>query len=79
MLASLQQNASKQTVTILVKTTENPTHEKLLAEVAPFTEPYVQIDGKATAYVCRNRICQLPTNDVRIMIAQLSESPPVRE
>ena len=79
MLASLRRNASKQSVTILVKDTENPTQAKLLAEVAPFTGPYVQIDGKATAYVCRNRVCRLPTNDLQAMIDQLGESPPVRE
>ncbi len=73
MLASLEQNASKQTVTILVKDTEDPTHAKLLSEVAPFTKPYAQVDGKATAYVCRNRICQLPTNNPQIMLGQLSE------
>ncbi|HJN10529.1 MAG TPA: thioredoxin domain-containing protein [Pirellulaceae bacterium] len=79
MLANLEENVSKQTVTILVKDTENPTHTKRLSKVAPFTKPYAQIGGKATAYVCRNRICQLPTNDLQIMLGQLSEPPPVQE
>ncbi len=79
MLASLKKNASQQTVTILVKDTQDPTQAKLLSEVAPFTKPYAQIDGKATAYVCRNRICQLPTNNPQVMLGQLSEPPPVRE
>lgn len=51
----------------------NPTRAKLLSGVAPFTKPYVQIDGKATAYVCRNRVCRLPTNDLQIMLDQLTE------
>ncbi|MDP6556033.1 MAG: thioredoxin domain-containing protein [Pirellulaceae bacterium] len=79
MLTNLEENVSKQTVTILVKDTENPTHTKRLSKVAPFTKPYAQIGGKATAYVCRNRICQLPTNDLQIMLDQLSEPPPVQK
>ena len=31
--------------------------------LAPYTEAQKPIDGKATAYVCRNYVCRLPTND----------------
>ncbi len=79
MFANLEEHPSNETVTILVKDTANPTHAKLLSVVAPFTKPYAQIDGKATAYVCRNRICQLPTNDPQAMLGQLSKPPPVQE
>ena len=34
-----------------------------LAEVAGFTEPLTQVDGKATAYVCMGFSCGAPTND----------------
>jgi uncharacterized protein YyaL (SSP411 family) len=32
--------------------------------IAPFAKDMVCIDGKATAYVCRNYSCELPTTDV---------------
>jgi len=32
--------------------------------IAPFAKGLVSIDGKATAYVCMNHSCQLPTTDV---------------
>ena len=38
-------------------------------EIAGFIKDYTDIDGRATAYVCRSRVCQLPTND----ISQLKE------
>ncbi len=69
MLALLKQHASKQTVTVLLKDTE--AEGKLLSEVAPFTKSYQMIDGKATAYVCRKRVCKLPTNDPQVMARQL--------
>jgi len=75
MLASLEPYTAKQAVTILVKDTQDPAHAKLLSEVAPFTKHYVEINGKATAYVCRNRICQLPTNDPRITLDQSDTFP----
>lgn len=34
-----------------------------IAAVAPYTENQTGIDGKATAYVCRNYNCELPTTD----------------
>jgi uncharacterized protein YyaL (SSP411 family) len=79
MLARLAQAPSQQTVTLVVKDTKDASRVKLLSEVAPFTEPYTQIDGKATAYVCRNRKCQLPTNDPQVMLRQINESPAVQD
>jgi uncharacterized protein YyaL (SSP411 family) len=43
-----------------------------LAALAPFTEPLTPIDGKPTAYVCRNFACDLPTTDPEQMIRLLS-------
>jgi uncharacterized protein YyaL (SSP411 family) len=37
--------------------------QKTLAKLLPFLETIKSIDGKATAYVCVNYACQLPTND----------------
>lgn len=36
--------------------------------IAPFAKDLVSIDGKATAYVCINYSCQLPTTDVNTML-----------
>lgn len=44
------------------------TNDNRLAKIAPFTEPYTELDNKATAYVCRNFSCKLPVNDIDTMI-----------
>jgi uncharacterized protein YyaL (SSP411 family) len=36
--------------------------------IAPFTTDLVSIDGKATAYLCLNYACQLPTTDTNTML-----------
>jgi uncharacterized protein YyaL (SSP411 family) len=51
-----------------------PTDKTAAAEIiklVPYTEFMVPIDGKATAYVCMNSVCQLPTTDVSQMLANL--------
>ncbi|MFA5321514.1 MAG: thioredoxin domain-containing protein [Smithella sp.] len=40
--------------------------------IAPFVKSHFPINGKATAYVCTNFTCTLPTNDPRKMIELLS-------
>jgi hypothetical protein len=40
--------------------------------LASFAQPYQSINGQATAYVCSNFTCALPTNDAEQMIALLS-------
>jgi uncharacterized protein YyaL (SSP411 family) len=42
-----------------------------VARLAPFVKDYKAIDGKATAYVCRNHECQLPTKHATEMLQQL--------
>jgi len=42
-----------------------------ITEIAPFIKPHKQIDGKATAYVCRNYACDLPTTDTAEMLRSL--------
>ena len=39
--------------------------------LAPFTREQSSIDGKATAYVCVNHYCKLPTTDVDTMLSLL--------
>jgi len=39
--------------------------------IAPFTEKQTVLGGKATAYVCQNHRCELPTNDPEKMLASL--------
>ncbi|MFO8100620.1 MAG: thioredoxin domain-containing protein [Dehalococcoidia bacterium] len=48
----------------------NPTDEKSpkIHELSQFTKDQVSIDGKATAYVCKDYNCQLPTADPARML-----------
>jgi uncharacterized protein YyaL (SSP411 family) len=45
-----------------------------ISRIATFTEPHAALDGKATAYVCRNYLCELPTTDVGKMLDLLTET-----
>jgi uncharacterized protein YyaL (SSP411 family) len=42
-----------------------------IERIAPFLKSQLSIGSKATAYVCSNYSCQLPTNDINKMIALL--------
>jgi uncharacterized protein YyaL (SSP411 family) len=42
-----------------------------IVRLAPFTEFQVALDGKATAYVCRDFACSLPTTDIAKMLSLL--------
>jgi uncharacterized protein YyaL (SSP411 family) len=44
-----------------------------IAKLAPFTKDYTGINGNATAYVCSNHQCQLPTTDIKQMLSLLKE------
>jgi uncharacterized protein YyaL (SSP411 family) len=46
--------------------------ESAITEIAEFTMPLTSIEGRATAYVCRNFSCELPTTDVERMLELLS-------
>ena len=37
--------------------------ETVARELAPYTEGFVSVNGKATVFVCSNYQCELPTND----------------
>ena len=43
-----------------------------ITEIAGFTKSQSSIDGKATAYVCLNQICNLPTTDINKMLESIS-------
>jgi len=47
--------------------------QKALAEMAPFVKPLTASGGRATAYVCENYACRLPTTDREAFAAQLDE------
>ncbi|MCB1062196.1 MAG: thioredoxin domain-containing protein, partial [Verrucomicrobiae bacterium] len=42
------------------------------AALVPFARERRALDGKATAYVCENRVCELPTHDAKAFAVQLS-------
>jgi uncharacterized protein YyaL (SSP411 family) len=39
-----------------------------IVALAPYLKDHHQVDGKATAYVCRDHFCQNPTTDVQTML-----------
>jgi hypothetical protein len=42
-----------------------------IIQLAPFTQSQLAVNGKATAYVCQDFACKLPTNDIATMLSQL--------
>jgi uncharacterized protein YyaL (SSP411 family) len=49
----------------------DPLQADRLAALAAFTQSQTRLDGKATAYVCQNFRCNLPTTDVGQMLKEL--------
>jgi uncharacterized protein YyaL (SSP411 family) len=51
----------------------HPTDQKppLIDDIVPFIKDHSSIDGKATAYICLNYSCQLPTKDIGSMLELL--------
>ncbi|MFH1647646.1 MAG: thioredoxin domain-containing protein [Chloroflexota bacterium] len=60
-------------VMLLPAETDSPGIKRL----APFTGQMTALEGKATAYVCRNYACELPTTDVGDMLKRLDAAPPL--
>jgi uncharacterized protein len=46
-------------------------HSSAITSIAPYTRQHAAIDGRATAYVCRNYACDLPTTSVAKMLELL--------
>ena len=55
---------------VLVRPADNK-EAAAIVRLAPYTEFMVPKEGKATAYVCTNFICKLPTTDISQMLANL--------
>jgi len=47
----------------------------VIARIAPYTTAQTSVDGKATAYVCRNFACKAPTTDAAKMLELLGVTP----
>ena len=56
---------------VLLRPSEKKTPDIL--RLAKYIEPYTSVDGKATAYVCRNYICSLPTIEINRMLELFDE------
>jgi uncharacterized protein len=69
MIAALRKGFRPNQV-ILLRTPENA---EALAKIAPYTETQTSLEGKATAYVCRDFSCKAPTTVVTEMMASVEE------
>jgi uncharacterized protein YyaL (SSP411 family) len=47
--------------------------QQFLIQYLPFLKTVKRLDGKATAYVCEDYACKLPTTDAAVMLKQLKE------
>ncbi|MDO8445785.1 MAG: thioredoxin domain-containing protein [Deltaproteobacteria bacterium] len=54
---------------VLLRPTEQ--EEPDITDIAPFTKNQTSIEGKATAYTCRNYSCENPTTDINEMLELL--------
>jgi hypothetical protein len=68
MLRALHERYLPNAIVILAEGGES---QKSLVKLLPFLETIKPKDGKATAYVCVNYACQLPTSDLSKMLALL--------
>lgn len=79
MLLAIHESYLPNAIVILADGSES---QKAMTKLLPFLESIKPIDGKATAYVCVNYACRLPTTDVAVMLKQLAgeeaEGKPVR-
>jgi len=66
MLKAVQQEFLPNKVVIF-----NPAETSLsgIKDIAPYVKNHFTVDGKATAYVCSNYKCKLPTTDVSTMMS----------
>ena len=69
MLAALRSPFLPQAVVIFIPTDRQSATR--IQRLAPYTRYMKAINGLATAYVCQDFVCKLPTNDVTQMQANL--------
>jgi uncharacterized protein YyaL (SSP411 family) len=72
MLRALQRPFLPNKIVLLKEDGEAGEH---LARVAAYTATQYAVDGRATAYVCRNFACLAPTTEIGIMLETLAASP----
>lgn len=72
MLKALRQQFVPNKVVVLHPTEQDSPDIDMLLE---FLKDYPSIDGKATAYICLDYACKLPTTDVEIMVRLLTPKP----
>ena len=65
MFRALHQNYNPNKVVLFRTADSNFTD---ISQFAEFTKDQKTIEGKATAYVCRNYACHAPTSNVKEMI-----------
>jgi len=53
------------------------TAQRRLAAVVPLVSDKIVQGGRATAYVCENRVCAVPTSDPEVLARQLSSTLPL--
>ena len=58
---------------VLFRPTDEDSPE--IALIAPYAASHTSLDGKPTAYVCRDFNCELPTTDPDAMLRALGEGP----
>ena len=68
MLEHLYENYIPNKVVLFVDVSQNNTK---LFSIIPFLKDYVTANGKSTAYVCKNHVCNLPTSDSKKMLELL--------
>jgi uncharacterized protein YyaL (SSP411 family) len=68
MMRTLNDQFIPNKVTLLIPTDGKA---ETLLQLAPFAKDYKAIDGRATAFVCANHVCQSPTTDVKTMLKLL--------
>jgi uncharacterized protein YyaL (SSP411 family) len=59
---------------VVIATEGNDLEEK--SQLVPLLAGKVVRNGRATAYVCENRVCLFPTDDPATFAAQLASPPP---
>ena len=69
MLSAVRERYLPNAIVILADGNDS---QKRLTKLLPFLESIKPIDGKATAYVCVNYACQLPTNDPSKLVTLLA-------
>ena len=62
-------NDSYRPFTLLINVSEQ---NESLFKFAEHLRQYTKIEGKATAYVCKNRVCHQPTTDIKTMLSELN-------